>query len=199
MSHYPKCSGQLCYLSPCELEDADKWAQWFNDLEVSLPLGDEAWSAITPEKMREDLRVMLQDQTQVFSIIHKRTGELIGRCLIFNIDQINQTAMLGIVIGEKGYWGKGYGREALRLLIDYGFNVLNLNNLMLGVFSYNQRALKTYRAIGFQEIGRRRQARLVAGRRYDLILMDLLAEEFRAANPGWGVGSLMDGMDVDRD
>jgi len=86
--------------------------------------------------------------------------------------------MLGIVIGEKGYWGKGYGQDAVRLLLDYGFNLLNLNSVMLGTFSFNQRAIHCYKKVGFKEIGRRRQARIIAGTAYDNVLMDILAEEF---------------------
>ena len=199
MTHYPKLSGQLCYLSPCQMEDVEKWEAWFNDLEVSLPLGDEAYIPMSDEKMAEELRAALLHHAHIFSIIHKRTGELIGRCVLFQVDMVNQTAMLGMVIGEKGYWGKGYGREALRLLLDYGFNLLNLNNIMVGVFSFNHRAVRSYRALGFQEIGRRREARLVAGKRYDVILLDLLAEEFRAANAGWGVATLLPNAGTARD
>jgi RimJ/RimL family protein N-acetyltransferase len=88
--------------------------------------------------------------------------------------------MLGIAIGVKTYWGKGYGQEAIRLLLDYGFNLLNLNSVMLGTFSFNERAIHCYRQVGFKEIGRRRQARIIAGKKYDAVLMDILAEEFES-------------------
>ncbi len=86
--------------------------------------------------------------------------------------------MLGIVIGEKTFWGKGYGQDAIRLLLDYGFNLLNLNSVMLGVFAFNERALHCYKHVGFREIGRRRQARIIGDKKCDAILMDILAEEF---------------------
>ena len=86
--------------------------------------------------------------------------------------------MVGLVIGDRAYWGKGYGFEAMQLLLDYGFNLLNLHNIMLGVFAFNQRALRLYQKLGFREIGRRRQARMIAGQRHDVIFMDLLATEF---------------------
>jgi len=88
--------------------------------------------------------------------------------------------MLGIAIGEKAYWNKGYGQDATKLLLDYGFNLLNLNNIMLGVFSFNERAVNCYRKVGFKEIGRRRQARIIGGKKFDVILMDILAEEFES-------------------
>ncbi len=76
--------------------------------------------------------------------------------------------MLGIVIGQ----------EAIRLLLDYAFNLLNLNSVMLGTFAFNERTIACYRKVGFREIGRRRQARIIAGKAYDAVLMDILAEEF---------------------
>ena len=88
--------------------------------------------------------------------------------------------MLGMVIGEKEYWGQGYGQEAVKLLVDYGFNLLNLNSIMLGAFEFNARALRCYERAGFKVIGRRRQARIIGGRKYDAVLMDILAEEFRS-------------------
>ncbi|MCF7815351.1 MAG: GNAT family N-acetyltransferase, partial [Candidatus Cloacimonetes bacterium] len=86
----------------------------------------------------------------------------------------------GIFIGNKNYWGKGYGSEALSLLLDYGFNILNLNNIMLETFSFNERALKSYKKVGFKEIGRRRQAIIMGGKKYDEILLDILAEDFES-------------------
>jgi RimJ/RimL family protein N-acetyltransferase len=88
--------------------------------------------------------------------------------------------MLGIVVGETAYWDRGYGQEAIRLLLDFAFNLLNLNSVMLGTFAFNERALACYRNVGFREIGRQRQARIIAGEKYDIVLMDILAEEFES-------------------
>ena len=88
--------------------------------------------------------------------------------------------MVGIFIGEKESWGKGCGTEAMRLLLDYAFNLLNLHSVMLGAFEFNERAIRTYRSLGFKEIGRRRQARIVGPAKYDAVLMDLLASEFES-------------------
>lgn len=180
MPHYRKLAGDLCYLSPLTPEDAERSAAWDNDLEVALPLGDEAWTPTTAEGARQGLEEAVRRHAHLFGIIDKATGELIGRCILFQIDQVNRSAMMGIVIGEKAYWGRGYGREATRLLLDYAFNLLNLHNVMLGVFSFNERALRCYRAVGFREIGRRRQARIIGDRRYDVVLMDILADEFES-------------------
>ena len=178
MPHYRILTGTKCYLSPVAPEDAEHWARWFNDLKVTLPLGDEAWTPTGVEAERAGIADALGRHQHVFSIVDLASDELIGRCLLFQVDHVNRSAMLGIAIGEQGYWGQGYGQEATRLLLDYAFSLLNLNNVMLGVFAYNERALRCYRAVGFREIGRRRQARLVGDRRFDVVLMDILAEEF---------------------
>jgi RimJ/RimL family protein N-acetyltransferase len=178
MPHYKKLVGEKCYLSPCQPEDASSWAEWFNDVEVTLPLGDEAYVPAGLERMQEDLAEAVRQREHVFSIVDLETERLIGRGLLFGLDLVNRSAMLGIVIGEKACWGRGYGQDATRLLLDYAFNLLNLNSVMLGAFAFNERALAAYRRVGFKEIGRRREARIIAGQKHDVVLMDILASEF---------------------
>lgn len=174
-----KLIGENVALAPVQMEDAEKWAEWLNDLAVSIPLGSEAYTPITMENMRRDINEMMSHNDHVFTIVENESETPIGRCLLFNLDQTNRTAMMGIFIGEKQYWNLGYGKEATQLLLDYAFQLLNLNSVMLGVFEFNQRAIKCYKSVGFREIGRRRQARIIGGKKYDGILMDILAEEFQ--------------------
>ena len=180
MTHYKKLVGEKCYLSPPSLEDAEKWAEWDNDLEVIIPLGPEAYTPISLDRVREGISKFIKKQDHVFSIIDLKTDKLIGRCLLFDVDPINRKATFGIDIGDKTYWDQGYGQEATKLILDYGFNLLNLNNIMLGVFSYNQRAINCYKKIGFKEIGRRKKSKLIGGKWYDGVWMDILAEEFQS-------------------
>lgn len=183
MPYYPKITGKKCFLSPCTLEDAEKWSAWLNDLDVSLPLGDEAYATLGFEKMQDDVRGIIASGDPIFTIVEKDTGCAIGRCLLFNVDSVNRSAWVGIFIGDKAYWNRGYGQEALKLLLEYGFNLLNLHNIMLGVFAFNQRAIRAYQKVGFKEIGRRREARIIAGKKHDVVLMDILEDEYRALNP----------------
>ena len=180
MTHFPKLSGSLVFLSPVAPEDGDLWARWLNDLEVALPLGGEACTVLPLEKMRADANANAHAHDPVFTIVEQNGGRPIGRCLLFGVDPVDRRAMCGIFIGEKDAWGKGYGTEALALLLDYAFNLLNLNSVELGVFAFNRRAIASYRRLGFKEIGVRRQFRLIAGKAYDMILMDLLAAEFQS-------------------
>lgn len=180
MPHYKKLVGTICYLSPVTEEDSKKWAIWFNDLEVTIPLGDEAYTPTSINNELSAINNILQNNAHLFSIVDIKTDELIGRCGLFSIDRTNRHAMFGIVIGEKSYWNKGYGQEATKLTLDYAFNLLNLNNIMLGVFSFNESAITCYKKVGFREIGKHRQARIIGGKKYDIILMDILAEEFKS-------------------
>ncbi len=180
MTHYKKLIGKKCYLSPCSMEDAEKWTEWDNDLEVAIPLGDEAYTLYSLDKMKEIISDVMKKQDHVFDIIDLQTDIMIGHCVLFAVDRIDRKAMFGISIGDKSYWNKGYGQEATKLILDYGFNLLNLNSIMIGVFSYNQRGVNCYKKVGFKEIGRRRQARIIGGKKYDIILMDILAEEFES-------------------
>ncbi len=180
MTYYKKLTGQKCYLSPCRPEDATAWAAWFNDLAVALPLGDEAYVPSAPETEGERVQGILRDRAHVFSIVTLAEDKLIGRSLLFNVDPVNRSAMFGIVIGEKSAWGQGFGTQATRLTLEYAFNLLNLNSVMLGVTAFNDRAIACYKKAGFKEIGRRRQARLIGAKKYDEILMDILAEEFES-------------------
>jgi RimJ/RimL family protein N-acetyltransferase len=180
MTYYKKLVGEKCYLSPCSLEDAEEWTEWDNDLEVIIPLGPEAYTPISLDRVREGISRFIKRQDHIFSIVDLETDKLIGRCLLFDIDQINRKATLGIDIGDKEYWNKGYGQDAVRLLLDYGFNLLNLNNIMLGVFSYNERAINCYKKVGFKDMGRRRKSKLIGGKWFDGVSMDILAEEFKS-------------------
>ena len=117
-------------------------------------------------------------KTHTYSIIDIENDQLIGNCGYMNIDNISQTADVGIFIGDKNYWNKGYGTEAFSLLLDYGFKALNLHNIFLKVYSYNKRAIKSYEKIGFKVIGIRREALYRNLERHDEIFMDLLAKDF---------------------
>ncbi|MFX0063860.1 MAG: GNAT family N-acetyltransferase [Candidatus Hermodarchaeota archaeon] len=180
MTYYKKLVGEKCYLSPYGLEDAEKWTEWLNDLKVTIPLGDEAYQPLPLGKLHHIINECIQNNSHMFNIVDLATDTLLGRGLLFNLDQVNRTAMIGLFIGEKDYWGKGYGQDASKLLLDYAFNLLNLNSIMLGAFSFNKRAIRCYKSIGFKEIGRRRQAKIIGRKTFDIVLMDMLAEEFHS-------------------
>jgi RimJ/RimL family protein N-acetyltransferase len=156
--------------------------KWENDLELSLLTGDPV-RPLTPEgidTLYEHFSKAGPDQTP-FVIYERLTMRPIGTAGLVAINHLHRTAELGIGIGERECWGKGYGTEATRLILDYAFTVLGLHNVMLRVFSYNERAIRSYRRVGFREIGRRRQSQRVGTNVYAGVLMDCLATEFAGA------------------
>ena len=173
--YFRKLTGEKCYLSPIDVNDAEKFTEWLNDLEVTehLRLYPEI---ISIEKEKEFLGKLSKEHN--YSIIDNETDELIGNCGFVGIDHLNQTAETGIFIGNKKYWDRGYGMEALGLLLDYGFKALNLHNIFLRVYSFNERARKCYEKIGFKIIGKKREALLRGKERHDIIFMDILHNEF---------------------
>ena len=118
-----------------------------------------------------------------FVLYERATLRPIGTAGLIAINAAHRTAELGIGIGEQDCWGKGYGTEATRLVLDYAFTMLGLHNVMLRAFSYNERAIRVYQRAGFQEIGRRREAQRVGSRAFDVIMMDCLASDFDTLVP----------------
>ena len=103
---------------------------------------------------------------------------MIGTVSLEKINWHNRTATLGIFIGDKDFRNKGYGTEAIKLILEYGFKYLNLYNIKLDLMEFNARALKCYEKCGFKEYGRRRKCEYLNGKYYDIISMDILSDEF---------------------
>ena len=104
--------------------------------------------------------------------------KIIGNCAIQDINNKNRACSCGITIGETDYQNKGYGTEAMEMLLEYGFNTLNMNRIELSVYEFNTRAFKTYQKVGFVEEGRKRQARYHNGKYQDEIIMAILREDW---------------------
>jgi RimJ/RimL family protein N-acetyltransferase len=88
--------------------------------------------------------------------------------------------MLGITIGDKAYWGRGYGRDALTVLLDYAFRLRNMRRVTLSVNGTNERAIRAYQACGFVEEGRLRKHVWSAGEYIDLVYMGVFRDEWQA-------------------
>jgi RimJ/RimL family protein N-acetyltransferase len=95
-----------------------------------------------------------------------------------NFNRQAHSAEIGIVIGEKDFWNKGFGTEAMRLMVDYGFSTLNLNRIHLHVYETNPRGIHCYEKVGFQQEGRLRQAHYLEGRYIDILAMSILNNDW---------------------
>ena len=177
--YFKKLIGKKCYLSPIDVNDAEKFTEWLNDMEILSNL--QLYNGIISLESEKDFLVNLSKEHN-YSIIDLETNELIGNCGFMDIDCVNQTAETGIFIGNKNFWNKGYGTEALSLLIDYGFKAFNFHNIMLRVYEYNSGAIKCYEKIGFKPIGIRREALHRNLKKHNIIFMDILQREFYEKN-----------------
>lgn len=177
MSKYiPKITGEKVYLSPMFLDDLEQYTRWMNSIEVTRYLG-QASRCYTLESEKKALERLLSEGHN-YAVILKEEDRLIGNASLMDVDTLNQCAEVGIFIGDEKDRGKGYGQETLKLLIDYGFRFLNLNNIMLKVFSGNARAIQTYLKCGFREFGRRTKCRFTDNQWHDEVYMEIIKDEF---------------------
>jgi RimJ/RimL family protein N-acetyltransferase len=110
------------------------------------------------------------------------SNRLIGTCALSQLDADNGSALFHITIGEKDTWGRGYGTEATRLMLDHAFTELGLHRVALTVFAFNERAVRSYLSVGFVVEGRAREAIWREGRWWDEISMSLLDSEWATLN-----------------
>lgn len=174
--HFKKIVGEKVYLSPRSIEDAQNYALWLNNYDIAKYL-NQFTKTITVEGEKDYLS-RTGTNSYDFAIIDKETDELIGSISLMNINNISRTAELGIFIGDENHLSRGYGSEAIKLLLDFGFKHANLNNIMLKVISFNKRALKAYEKCGFKIYGTWPKSEYVNGEYHDLIYMYILKDDF---------------------
>jgi len=156
------------------------FTKWDNDFDVCFLSGDP----LRPV-MKEEIETYYENHSKEeqrnrvqFVIYKQATLQPIGLTDLRRMDYRNGTAEFGIGIGEKDCWDKGFGTEATILMLDYGFTILGLHNILLETYSYNERAIKAYLRAGFRIIGRRREAHRWGNKLYDDVIMDCLSTEF---------------------
>ena len=169
--------GEKIYLRPFEQEDLLTVTKWFSDSEILGLIGENKPSSLKDiekhfEKIRND------DSRRWFAICRIDNNKLIGECGLLRIYFPWRTSDLTMIIGEKDEWGKGYGREAIKLLLDYAFFYLNLNRIAIGVVGFNQRAIKFYSRIGFVKEGVQRDGYFFNNEYHDFIMMSFLKREY---------------------
>ena len=172
MKYFKRLVGEKVYLSPINVDDYPIYTKWVNNPNINkyLTIQNKLISLFNEKEILE----VLSKEEFVFAIVKCDNDELIGNVGLQNIDYKNGNAELGIFIGEEDNLSKGYGSEAIKLLLSYAFNNLRLHNIMLTVYADNIRAIKAYTKCGFKEFGRRRETMFRDGHYIDLIYMEIV-------------------------
>jgi len=167
------------YLRKMTSEDVDVYHKWRNDVEV-MRTTSPSMDVFTWDDTNGFVnQVILHASTsKSYMIVDSQTNRPIGITSLIQIDLKNRNAECIIDIGEKEYWGKGYGGEALKLLLDYVFLEMNLYRVSLRVFSFNEKAIKLYERLGFKQEGISRQFLFREGKWHDLVHMGILQQEY---------------------
>ena len=172
-------TGETVCLGPRRKDLIPTYLGWINDPEVNrfLTMWGTAMSLEDEEKWYASTGA---PNERLFTIYHRQSMKPIGNTGLHRIDHRHKNCEMGIVLGEKDYWGRGFGTEAVRLVLDFGFIGLGLHSIHLRVLSHNERAIRCYEKAGFKMAGRLRDAFQVGGQYVDHILMDILGSEFES-------------------
>lgn len=172
-------SGRLIRLRAREPEDEPLLYQWFNDPEVVEYLTVRYPISHATERSFLDSHRQPSFAEADFAVVTLEDGTCIGGAGISVPYPESRAGILGIGIGDKRYWDRGYGTDTMRVLCRVGFDTMNLHRIELEVFVGNERARKVYQRVGFVEEGRKRDAIYKDGRYDDIIVMGLLRGELR--------------------
>jgi RimJ/RimL family protein N-acetyltransferase len=175
--------GNLVELSAEDPEVLAKaFTRWNLDTEYFRLLDSEPPRLFSEKKIKEWFEKDLENDPKddfFFSIKHKESGQVIGFIGLFDLHWNHGDTLIVIAIGERDHWGKGYGTEAMRILLSYIFDEMNLRRASLLVFDYNGRAQRMYEKSGFVVEGRVRRMMQREGRRWDWLYMGILKEEWQ--------------------
>jgi len=171
--------GEKVLLRAMNRDDLEQLCEFNNDVDVELAGGGDPPMPQTLARLQAefDTRVSQGGRDDAsFAIVVD--GQMIGQCALYQFEATAHTCMLGITIGDKRYWGQGYGRDAVRLLLDYAFRLRNQHRVYLSVNGNNERAIRAYKACGFVEEGRLRSHAWSNGAYIDLVYMGILRTEW---------------------
>jgi RimJ/RimL family protein N-acetyltransferase len=160
-------------------KDAALWAKWNNDSDY-YRLMDTGPAGLMPVSQIEEWIVEeASDNESTFSIHTLIDDRIIGSIGLFGFNRDAGSAWVGIGIGDPYYRGKGYGTDAMKVLLNYAFNELNLHRVNLGVFEFNQRAIRSYEKCGFKYEGSEREFIFKEDKRWSIQNMGILRSEWQ--------------------
>ena len=170
-------------LGPLRRDLLPTYARWRNDFAVARTMDYLPGPFTAEEREVWFARACLETETIRFTVYERASWRPIGITNLHDVDVRHGTAEFGLMIGEADARGRGLGTEAARVMLDYAFTALGLHNVMLRVYAYNGAGLRAYQKAGFREFGRRSQSRVFAGRRWDEVHMECLADDLASSVP----------------
>lgn len=174
-------TGRLVRLAAPRPDDHESFAHWSeNDAYLRIMDNDPARPISAEAHAAWEAPFLQSPSSFMFRIRTLADDALIGLVALGDIQWMHQCAMVGIAIGDPEYWGKGYGSDALRLIVRYGFLELNLYRLWLTTIAYNERAVRAFEKVGFRREGAWRQMIHRDGQRFDVLHFGLLRPEWEA-------------------
>jgi RimJ/RimL family protein N-acetyltransferase len=182
--------GDFVCLRPIDDSDMDYIIQHFNKFElrrflgVPLPKSRNYLEAWVEKEASSD---PWKDGTLKLAIADKNTGEFLGFVGLKDIVNPHSRAELGISIHNPEHLSKGYGTDAVRMIVWVAFNILGLHSIFLDVMEKNERAVHVYEKVGFKRVGILRESEFLEGEFTNLLYMDILQEDFLQANKGFEV------------
>jgi RimJ/RimL family protein N-acetyltransferase len=179
-------TGKLVRLSAYDPEEMSKaYSRWNRNSEYQRLLSSSAIplqsATAASEWMEEELR-KVSPASYFFSIRTLADDQLIGELGLDIVDWSGRDAFVGLGIGETEYWSKGYGTDVMNILLRFAFTEINLKRVTLTVFAYNPRAIRSYEKVGFQHEGCLRKILNKEGKRWDMLYMGILREEWLERN-----------------
>lgn len=171
--------GRRVCLRPFGKNDVDYIQKWSSDPEIRKLTAEVApMGRMEAGKLYKELRA---DKERLwFMVVLKKTGRVIGEAGLLRMFKPWRCSDMSIIIGEKDAWGKGYGTEAGRLLLDYIFGRLGFHRVSVGVVALNERALRFWEGLGFKREGVEREGYYCDNEYSDFIMMSILEEEYNA-------------------
>lgn len=184
MKYFPKVSRGNIYLSPINSEDCELWTKWVNDRRITDGM-NQTKGIFSIDKWKEFLERYWNDSDpmlKAFTIVNKKNDKMLWIINLGNIDYIDRVARLSITIWDFEEHNKWYGADAINAILLFWFHTLNLLNIDLHVFSFNEWAIKCYKKCWFKEYGRRKETHYCNWEFRDEIYMDITKSEREEKN-----------------
>lgn len=174
--------GELVRLSAMDADEASKaFSRWARDSEFKRLLDSGVARMSSQKNVQKWLEKIMEDHNlnqYWFSIRKLDDDRLLGDINLYASNWTGRDAFVGLGIGEREFWGKGFGTDVMEVILRYAFTEVNLKRVTLTVFEYNPRAIRTYEKVGFCHEGRMRKVLNREGRRWDMFTMGVLREEW---------------------